>query len=497
MIIQRDVRVPIWGRANPNEAIQVVFVNQIKNTITDHKGHWSVKLDPIPSGGPFNMTIIGENTHVIENILVGDVWICSGQSNMGFALQNSENAESELPKANHPNIHLFKVKNNAALTPQETLEGKWSVCTSESARLFSAVGYYFGKKVHKKLNVPIGLICSAWGGTPAEAWTGLETLKSHPILKPLLNYWEALTQYPDYETHFADYHARFNIEFRAYLRAIREWREQVEKAEQENRPIPPRPRLENGPGSKNTPAVLYNAMIRPLEPYAIKGVIWYQGESNTERAWQYRTLFPQMIQCWRDNWGQGDFPFLFVQLPNYMEPQKQPIENSGWVELQEAQLNTLKETVNTSMAVTIDLGEADNIHPKNKRDVGKRLALNAFQHVYGLDVPGSGPIYQSVKFKGKWAVITFKHVGDGLMTTNDEKVKGFAIKGEEGPFRWAQAKIKGATVHVWNDRIQSPKAVRFAWASNPIHNLYNKAGLPACPFRTDETTWTTKGNLVP
>jgi len=317
----------------------------------------------------------------------------------------------------------------------------------------------------------VGLIHSSWGGTPAESWTSMAGLQSDPMYKHILERWEkVLANYPQAKADFD--------------KKLDQWKEVAKKAKAEGEKPPDKPRKPWGPGHPWTPAGLYNAMVSPLVPYAIQGVIWYQGESNADRAWQYRKLFPLMIEDWRASWGQGPFPFLFVQLANWQERQPEPGE-SDWAELREAQLMTL-DLPNTGMAVTIDIGEAEDIHPKNKQEVGRRLALNALANTYGKEVVYSGPIYKSMKQKGNKIVLSFSHTDHGLEARGGGPLKGFAIAGEDRQFVWANAEIDGTKVVVWSDELAEPVAVRYAWAINPECNLYNGAGLPASPFRTDD-----------
>jgi sialate O-acetylesterase len=338
------------------------------------------------------------------------------------------------------------------------------------------VGYFFGRELHRSLGVPIGLINTSWGGTPAESWTSLDTLTGNADLKPIVDRWNhALAEFPkaneQYQKEFAD------------------WKEAAEKAKAEGKTAPPAPRPPLGPDHPHRAAGLFNGMIVPLVPFAIRGAIWYQGESNAGRAYQYRTLLPAMIQDWREAWGQGEFPFLIVQLANFEARPPQP-EGSDWAELREAQTMTLA-LPKTGMAVTIDIGEAKDIHPRNKQDVGRRLALAAQRIAYGNHLVYSGPVYDSMKIEGSKIRIRFQHVGGGLMAKGDAPL-GFTIAGEERNFVPAHATIDGDTVVVWSDQVSDPVAVRYGWADNPVCNLYNNAELPASPFRTDDWPGLTK-----
>jgi len=482
MVLQRGVTVPIWGWAEPGEQILVsVSWHTMAWAVTaDEHGKWMFKMNSPRVGGPYEMTIKGKNKITIKNILVGEVWVASGQSNMQWPVKQTANAEQEIATANYPEIRLFTVQRQVAEKPQPDCVGSWQLCSPDTVANFSAVAYYFGRELHKELNVPMGLIHTSWGGTPAEAWTRREILKSDPDFAPILQrYADAVAKYPE--------------TMQEYERKINEWREAVAKAKAEGRKPPRKPGAPLGPGHHHSPAGLYNAMIAPLMPYAIRGAIWYQGESNVGRAYQYRKLFPAMIKNWRKDWGQGDFPFLFVQLANFKAVNPEPSE-SDWAELREAQIMTLS-LQNTGMAVIIDIGEANNIHPKNKQDVGKRLALWALAKTYGKKFVYSGPLYKSMEVKGDKVILHFDHVGGGLVAGGGEPLKGFAIAGAPvlsgeskngGKFVWADAKIDGDTVVVSNDKIAEPVAVRYAWADNPVCNLYNREGLPASLFRTDD-----------
>jgi sialate O-acetylesterase len=485
MVLQAEGRSCLWGWADPNEEIDVtVSWRQVDWTIqADERGQWIFQMTAPPAGGPYEITFKGKNSVTIKNILAGEVWICSGQSNMQWSVKQSARAEQEIAAATAPQMRLFTVERKVAERPQEDCTGKWVVCSPETIADFSAVGYFFGRELHKEFKQPIGLIHTSWGGTPAEAWTSPAALLENPGLEPILaRYREALSAYP---TALAK-----------HKESLAKWEEAVRQAKAESKPAPARPGAPMGPDHPHSPAGLFNAMVAPLIPYTIRGAIWYQGESNAGRAYQYRDLFPTMIKSWWNTWqeqgGQEDFPFLFVQLANYMAVKDEP-GDSAWAELREAQLMTL-ELPNTGMAVTIDIGEAKDIHPKNKQDVGKRLALWALANTYGKDVVYSGPLYKSMLKKDNRIILSFDHVGDGLVAQGGEPLKGFAIAGADRKFIWAEAKIEGNRILVSSDKITDPVAVRYGWADNPVCNLYNKAGLPASPFRTDTWPGATIGN---
>ena len=480
MVLQHGMEVPIWGWAEPGEKIEVRFgiYSYGWRTTTGKDGKWMVKIGPLRAGGPYEIIIKGNNTITRKNILVGEVWVCSGQSNMQWSVRQSANAEQEIAAADYPNIRLFTVERKPAEEPQSDCVGDWQLCSPQTVPGFSAVAYYFGRKLHKELNVPVGLIHTSWGGTPAEAWTSKKTLESDPDFEPILKrYDDAIAKYPQAK--------------KKYEEDVKKWKEAVKKAKAKGKKAPRRPSRPFGPWNPHSPAGLYNGMIAPLIPYGIGGAIWYQGESNAGRAYQYRKLFGAMIANWRNDWGQGNFPFLFVQLANFMAVNPEPSE-SAWAELREAQLMTLA-LPKTGMAVIIDIGEANNIHPKNKQDVGKRLALWALARSYGKKLEYCGPIYKSMRVEGSKIILHFDHVGSGLVAGGGGPLKGFAIAGADRKFVWADAKIDGDTVVVSSDKVSEPAAVRYAWADNPVCNLYNKEGLPASPFRTDDRPGITVG----
>ncbi len=472
MVLQGGDTVNLWGWADPNEEIEIrmSWSNAVPQIQADDDGAWTFRMAAPPFGGPYEVTFKAANTITVKNILVGEVWVCSGQSNMQWTVQNSADAEQEIAAARYPKIRLFSVDRQVADTPQNDCKGQWVECSPQTIPGFSAVAYFFGRRLHKDLELPIGLIHTSWGGTPAEAWTSDPMLRSHPEFEPIIKrYEDAVANYP-----------KALVQFRENAK---KWEEDAEKAKAEGKPAPRRPNAPLGPGHPHTPSGLYNAMIAPLTSYAIQGAIWYQGESNAGRAYQYRELFPTMIRDWWQSWGRNNFPFLFVQLANYMAVKDEPGE-SAWAELREAQLMTL-EMPNTGMAVTIDIGEADDIHPRNKQDVGERLALWALARTYFKDMVYSGPLYSFMNIRGNEVVLHFQHVGGGLVAKGGGPLKGFAIAGADRKFVWAEARIEGETVVVCSEKVAEPVAVRYAWADNPVCNLYNQEGLPASPFRTD------------
>jgi len=480
MVLQQSSQVAVWGKADPGEKVRVQLNGQTAETTTGQQGTWRLNLDlSRQPQGPFDMLVQGKNTLTIHNVLVGQVWLCSGQSNMEMGVGNAADAQQEAAAANYPGIRLFLVPHAVADEPQEEIDAKWVVCTPQSVLAtglprwggFSAAAYFFGREIHQRLNVPVGLIESAWGGTPAEAWTSREVLLADRDFKSFFEtYEEALKNYP--------------VKVSKYPEQLAAWQRSADEAKTAGRQPTTQPKVPTDPRkSQFVASHLYNGMLTPLIPYTIAGTVWYQGEANAGRAYQYRRLFPVMIQDWRTRWGQGDFPFIFVQLANYRDRANQPAE-SDWAELREAQAMTLS-LPKTAMAVTIDIGDAKDIHPKNKQEVGRRLALGALAIAYSKDIEHSGPAFASMTVEGRSIRLTFTHTAGGLVAKG-EKLTGFAIAGVDRKFVWADATIDGDTILVHSDLIAAPTAVRYAWANNPDCNLYNKANLPASPFRTDD-----------
>jgi len=491
MVFQQNAPLPVWGTAEPGENVTVSLSVQGEgaqaqtavSVAADDKGKWMVTLGALKAAPKLvvSLKIAGKNTVEIKNIAVGEVWICSGQSNMQWAVSQSTGAADAAKAPENPDLRLFYVPRETAMEPVTTVKARWEVANPKTVPGFSAVAYYFGLDLQKTLKVPVGLIHTSWGGTPAEAWTSKATLENDSILKHYINSYDNVDKARkafDPAKAKADYEA-----------AMVKHKEAVEKAKADSKPAPKAPQMAQMPGSgPNTPTVLYNGMIAPLIPYAFKGAIWYQGESNAGRAWEYRTLFPAMITDWRKAW-KSDFPFLFVQLAPYQTAAKEP-GNHNWGELREAQLYTQQTLKGTGMAVITDAGEAD-IHPKAKKPVGERLAWIARANVYGEKIEPYGPIYKSKKVEGNKVVLSFDHLGGGLAAKGD-KLTGFSVCGADGKFVWADAAIEGDTVVVTSDKVAAPTEVRFGWAVFPVVNLFNKAGQPATPFRTDTFPVTTQ-----
>ncbi len=427
MVLQRGMPVPVWGTAANGEEVTVTIAGQTKKTTTGSNGKWSLKLDSLPTGGPYEMKVQGSNTLVFSGVLVGEVWLCSGQSNMAWTMNqlgpNSDSAKS----GNFPEIRLFDIRQG----------GTWAKCEPNRLGTFSATAYYFGRELHRKLNVPIGLMTAAVGGTAVERWMDPQSIQDDPD----------------------------NL------------------------------KLDSNSGD------LYRAHIQPLVPYGIRGAIWYQGESNADKdkgnPSQYAHRFPNMIKGWRKVWSQGDFPFHYVQLANHKAVQTQPGEDGFWPQIREKQRLTLA-VKNTGMAVTIDIGMANDIHPTNKYDVGKRLSLWALARDYGVkNLVYSGPMFESMRVEGNKAYVKFRHVGGGLSVKGGGALKGFVVAGSDKQFKWADAIIVGDEVVVSSSQVANPVVVRYGWANNPTVNLYNAEGLPASPFTTEGPQLPVVGISIP
>ncbi len=464
MVLQQKTDAKVWGKADPGEAVTVTFRDQKETAKADEKGNWLVMLKAGEAGGPFAMTIAGKNTVEYKDVLVGEVWVCSGQSNMEWSVNGCDKTDKEyaFSAPHNPRLRLFHVKKLPTARPIDETAGKWVEADPKTVGDWTAVGYFFGRDLEQDLKVPVGLIQSAWGGTRAEAWTSPGALEASPFYKG-----------------------------------------EIDAFRQKTADDPP------GKGvDANAPSALYNGMIHPILNYRIRGAIWYQGESNAGQAYRYRDLFPMMIQDWRQHWQEPDFPFYFVQLAPFTSIRKNP-GPSSWAELREAQLRTLK-LPGTGMAVITDLGNEYDIHPTPKRPVGERLARIARAKVYSEKIAYSGPEYAGMKVEGDKAVLSFSHVDGGLVAyemvpTLERKDKsgetraawrvkeksegapliGFTVCGEDQVFHPAKAEIVGETVVVTSEQVPHPVAVRYGWADHPVCNLFNRAGLPASPFRTD------------
>jgi len=477
MVLQQEALVPVWGWADAGEQVTVELAGQTKTTVADANGKWMVKLTKLKAAEGETLVVKGKNKLTVSDVLIGDVWICSGQSNMGMTVSRSKDFDQEKAAAKFPQLRMFTVERNSTAEPQEDCKGRWELTTPENVGYFSAAAYFFGRELHQELKIPIGLINTSWGGTSIEAWTSMEAqskLKEYPVISES---WAKATSTPYDEKAAMD----------KYNKAVAAHRDNVKKAKAAGKAAPRAPQKPADPRlNQNYPANLFNGMVAPLIPYALKGGIWYQGENNSNKSFAnlYSLQLETMIKDWRSRFG-ADFPFAWVQLPDFKAPQKEPVEPSGWVTVREEMLKALK-IPRTGMAITLGLGEEKDIHPKNKQDVGKRLAMWALADVYRQKgVAASGPIPSSDKQKSGEIVITFKHTDGGLEAKGGE-LKGFAIAGEDKVWKWAQARIDGDKVIVSHPDIKKPVAVRYAWAANPVFSLYNGAGIPATPFRTDD-----------
>jgi sialate O-acetylesterase len=485
MIIQREIRAPVWGWSKPMEKISVsASWGASLETVADINGRWQVKLQTPKAGGPFSLTIKNATDSLtIQKVFSGDVWICSGQSNMAMPLKQVDNAKSEIAAANYPGIRLFKTKRNASLQPRSNCIGRWRDCTPESAANFSAIAYFFGRDLYRDIKVPVGLIQSAWGGTGIEAWTPLDAQRQDP---------EVMKYKANLDLKATSYNAVLTQQ--KYDSAMKKWRVRRKQWEDNGRRgrAPGHPVKKKHPHEyQNYPGNLYNGMIYPLILYAIKGAIWYQGERNSKqvgKALSYRVQLSRMITAWRNEWQQGKFPFYFVQLPNYRKPWiKSVMGKDIWPYTRESMMVVAKKEPNCGMAIIIDIGDEKNIHPKNKQGAGHRLALIALHDTYGKkDRAWSGPIFNKSTFKGKKAIITFDTGGAPLTTRDGAELFGFALAGKEGKIYKAEANIIAPDIlEVSSEKVSEPIMVWYAWADNPAGaNLCNKGNLPASPFRT-------------
>jgi sialate O-acetylesterase len=487
MVLQRDQKDRVWGKADPGEEVTVKIGDQSHKTKAGDDGKWSVTLDPMKAGGPLTMTVQGKNTVTFDDVLVGEVWICSGQSNMQWSVNVTNDADLESLTAKYPKIRLISVPQVGTQDPKDNFNGHWQPCTPDTVKGFSAVGYFFGRELYQALDVPIGLINDAWGGSACEAWVKRDVLAADEKYKPLLDRWGDIEKaYPQAK---ADFEKR-----------LAEWREAEKKAKDEGKPAPPQPG--GNPDfmmyGNSRPGNIYNGVLKPTIGYGIRGAIWYQGESNAGRAYQYRDLFPLMIRSWRDEWGIGDFSFYYVQLADFLQEKADP-GDSAWAELREAQTMTMDKLPHTGEAVIIDIGEGRDIHPRNKQGVAMRLARWALAEDYGINLVHKSPRFKSMEKKDGKVVLSFDHVSDqGLYAFDVPEPRGFTIAGSDRKFVPAKARIvdkEKNKVEVWSEQISDPVAVRYAWADNPVCNLYTREGLPVTPFRTDDWPGVTINNV--
>ncbi len=490
MVLQREMPVPVWGWAAPDEQITVTFRDQSKTATADADGKWMVKLDALSVGDPTSLAIAGKNGEVtFDDVLVGEVWVCSGQSNMQWSVNVGLDSDLEAAAGNRPQIRLFQVPMVTATEPQDDVEAEWTYCTPEALPGFTAVGYNFGRTLQEVLQVPVGLIQTAWGGTRAEAWTSPNMLASVEELQPIITTWDER----DAAFNAEEAQAKFD-------EAMAEWETAAEAAKAEGTEPPRKPKMEEDPRiSPHHHSTLFNAMVAPLSPVAFRGAIWYQGESNASRAYQYRTLMASMIQSWRDDWQQGDFPFYQVQLANFRAIADEAV-SSDWAELREAQMIAAGALPNVGVACITDIGSALDIHPKNKQDVGKRLARLALVDNYGFaeTITRCGPTFDSAEFAGGKATVKFNTHGSSLESWYREPLTGFTIAGEDRNWVKADSRlVDGTTVEVSSKYVPNPVAVRYNWADNPQGNLFNIKMLPAYPFRSDDWPGVTENNVNP
>lgn len=487
MVLQRDQPIPIWGWASAGNEVTVALGDIKAKTKADDQGKWMVKLNSLPAGGPHELVIQGNQKVTVSDVMVGEVWLCSGQSNMAWKVSQSQDFEKEKGLANHPKIRMMTVDKNATPEIQQDCSGKWIVASPETVGNFSASAWFFGRKLHKELDIPIGLINSSWGGTDVAAWTSGSAQEKNETLNQMMDKFDENAKRYDPEK------AKQRFET-----ALEKWNVTTKKRKAQGKKQTRKPRLQADPMvNQNRPSNLFNGMINPLVPYGIRGAIWYQGERNAktiEGGQLYSDQLNMLITDWRTRWGIGDFPFITVQLPNFHKPTEKVVQNTGWVMVRESQLKTLR-LKNTGIAITTDVGMADNIHPKNKQAVGQRLALWALGTTYEKDIVYSGPIFSYFEYSGPnnnkngRCTVFMNHTADGLMASDGGKeIKGFIIAGSDQVFHPAKAYFnkKNGKLFVSSEEVESPIAVRYNWADNPNGNMVNSAGLPAAPFRTDD-----------
>lgn len=460
MVLQQGQKNKVWGTADAGEAVTVAIDKQTHSATAAADGTWNVTLAPLAVGGPYELTVKGKNEVKFTDVLVGEVWVCSGQSNMQWSVRQSNDPDLEKLAAKFPQIRMINFPQTGSQSPIWSHDDRrWKVCSPENIDDFSAVGYFFARQLYETIGVPIGMINNAWGGSACEAWINRDTLNAEPKFKPMMDRWVQM------EAKFAELSAKGDNLTEDEKKALAGLKGQM--------------------GGNHRPANIYNGVLKSHLGYGIKGAIWYQGESNAGRAYQYRDLFPLMIKSWRDEWKQGDFPFYWVQLADFYPEKAQPDESS-WAELREAQTMTMTRLPNTGEAVIIDIGEGKDIHPKNKVDVGRRLARWALAKDYGVKIAHQSPQYKSMAKKDNKIVLTFDHIEGGWRPFDVAEPRGFSIATEDGKFVWAKAAIqKDNTIEVWSDEVAAPAAVRYGWADNPIVNMFGANGLPLTPFRTD------------
>lgn len=480
MVLQQNQANPIWGWDRPGALVAVTFAGETYTATAGADGAWRVRLAAMSANASPQTLSIGADgvRREIHDVVVGEVWMCSGQSNMGFQLGWERNGDIDAAASNLPNLRLIKVPNRGTQELQNNFEGEWRAATPESARTFSAIGLIYGRYLHQILGVPVGLIHNAWGGSAAEAWIRRSSLEGD------LRFAALMESTVKREAELQSEQGRA-----AFEKSVAEWKIAAATAKAANEP-PPRAPVD-WLAWRTRPGNIFAGVVHPTLGYGIRGVIWYQGEENAKRACEYADLFPFLIEQWRKEWGQGDFPFYWVQLADFRSELPKPGE-SAWAELREAQTQALR-LPNTGQAIAIDLGEGKDIHPKNKHDVAVRLVRWALARTYGYDLPHRSPEFRQVSFEGNKAVLSFDCFGSSLRPYDVEEVRGFAVCGADRIWHWAIGSVVGGDrVEVWSDAVAAPTAVRYAWADNPVCNLYSADGLPVTPFRTDDFRPTTK-----
>jgi sialate O-acetylesterase len=482
------MKVPVWGWADAGEKITVQINKQVQTAVANTGGKWMLKLNKIAAGGPYTITITGKNKIVITDVYAGEVWICSGQSNMDMTVAKEDrywcgvvNEAEEVAAASYPLIRVFDTDFTPSAGPLDDVKGQWEIISPQTVGHLSAVAYFFAREIQKKIKMPIGLITTAYGASTAEAWIREEALIGEPLCKPLVDSFKnKLTRYLS------------DTSVQSKFRAEEEkWKVVADSAKAAGKNPPRGPRNPDPVRDQHNASVLWNGMVKPLVPYAIRGALWYQGESNSPTAKIYRRIMEVLINDWREQWGQGDFPFLYVQLANIGKTYDSlPAQGGAEAIKREAQLLNLS-IPNTAMAVAIDNADPNdmnNVHPKNKQEIGRRLALAGFAIAYGMQIVYSGPLYEKMIIEGNSIKLFFKNTGSGLVA-KDGMLKGFAIAGKDKKFVWADAKIDGNTIIVSSSVIDKPVAVRYGWGNNPPTSLYNKENIPASPFRTDSVDY--------
>ena len=475
MVLQQKTPLRVWGWAGVGEGVTVTLGGDSAQATADAQCRWRVNLPARPAGGPFDLEVKGQNTVTLHDVMIGEVWLCSGQSNMQWEVNRVQNFTQELPAANHPLLRLFNIPRTSVPDPQTDVKAAWAVCTTASVNTFSGIGYFFGRELQETLQVPVGMINASYSGSAAEAWTDRASLLADPVIKVTLD---------NFQNALNDYSAKY---YKNHADQMRAWLPAADAAHAAGQALPPPPidfveEYADPRGAYGYPTSFFNGMIAPLAPLAVAGAIWNQGESNLGRDAQYRVLQPALVRGWRKAFENENLAFIAVQMPNEGPRQAQPAESS-WAALREAQEAVL-QLPRTGLSVTVDLGTGD-LHPINKQDFGHRLALIAEATVYGKPVVYSGPIFAGLNLAGPQATVTFTHTEGGLRTHDGGPVKGFALCGADKKWFWATATIAGDTVVVKSDQVPAPTALRYGWGDNPEVNLENGSGLPARPFRTD------------